>query len=276
MDTGMDTGMDAGVDTDSAMKIDDTATEISPSVWLGSYGTLSQQQFVDANNIKVIINCRETCGFLEALNASGMNVSSDMIVLLLDPSFDAATVAGDEREMLAEYESRFGRVLLNYINFFYDSNPHANNLVHQLPQNGSLCLSSPILRGNLKQQLFNINRLLRLMRNVNDTIGTLIVSHDGNSLLSTAVAMSYLMDNYNFNFDASYTNLRIARPLVLPLNFQYYDDLLIVENLKRFYQENSLIKQHSAALLTANCNLKRKNEFDFIWVGGDAKRKNIN
>lgn len=267
--------MDIGTEYDNDMNIDEeAASEISPSVWLGSYSLLSQQQFLDAKNIKVIINCSATCTFLKELGASGMNMSSDLVILLLDPSFDAGRVTSDEMPLLDDYMSRFNRILQNYINFFYNLNPQANNLIHKFPQNKPLSISSPILTGNLKEQFFNINRLLKLLKNVNDSIGTLIVSPDGNSKLSTGLTMSYLMDNYNFNFDASYTNLKITRPLIVPFNYQYYNDLLIIENLKKFYLENSSIKQTNNVLLTANCNLKRKNEYDCIWVGG-AKRKNV-
>lgn len=267
--------MDIGTEYDNDMNIDEeAASEISPSVWLGSYSLLSQQQFLDAKNIKVIINCSATCTFLKELGASGMNMSSDLVILLLDPSFDAGRVTSDEMPLLDDYMSRFNRILQNYINFFYNLNPQANNLIHKFPQNKPLSISSPILTGNLKEQFFNINRLLKLLKNVNDSIGTLIVSPDGNSKLSTALTMSYLMDNYNFNFDASYTNLKITRPLIVPFNYQYYNDLLIIENLKKFYLENSSIKQTNNVLLTTNCNLKRKNEYDCIWVGG-AKRKNV-
>ena len=267
--------MDIGTEYDNDMNIDgEAASEISPSVWLGSYSLLSQQQFLDAKNIKVIINCSATCTFLKELGASGMNMSSDLVILLLDPSFDAGRVTSDEMPLLDDYMSRFNRNLQNYINFFYNLNTPANNLIHKFPQNKPLSISSPILTGNLKEQFFNINRLLKLLKNVNDSIGTLIVSPDGNSKLSTGLTMSYLMDNYNFNFDASYTNLKITRPLIVPFNYQYYNDLLIIENLKKFYLENSSIKQTNNVLLTANCNLKRKNEYDYIWVGG-AKRKNV-
>lgn len=267
--------MDIGTEYDNDMNIDEeAASEISPSVWLGSYSLLSQQQFLDAKNIKVIINCSATCTFLKELGASGMNMSSDLVILLLDPSFDASRVTSDEMPLLDDYMSRFNRILQNYINFFYNLNPQANNLIHKFPQNKPLSISSPILTGNLKEQFFNINRLLKLLKNVNDSIGTLIVSPDGNSKLSTALTMSYLMDNYNFNFDASYTNLKITRPLIVPFNYQYYNDLLIIENLKKFYLENSSIKQTNNVLLTTNCNLKRKNEYDYICVGG-AKRKNV-
>lgn len=267
--------MDIGTEYANEMDIDGEASEISPLVWLGSYTVLSQQQFLDAKNIKVIINCSPTSTFLKELNASGMNMSSDLVILLLDPSFDTGRVKDDEMPLLDEYVNRFNRILQNYINFFYNLNPEVNNLVHKSPQNKPLSIGSPILTGNLKEQFFNINRLVKLLRNVNNSIGTLIVSPNGNAQLSTGLAMSYLMDNYNFNFDASYTNIKITRPLVAPLNYQYYEDLLIIENLKKFYHENTSIKQTNNVLLTTNCNLKRKNEYDFIWVGGEAKRKNV-
>ncbi|CUM52845.1 unnamed protein product [Debaryomyces fabryi] len=266
--------MDIGMENDNDMNIDGEASEISPSVWLGSYSVLSQQPFLDAKNIKVIINCSPTCKFLKELSASGMSMSSDLVILLLDPPFDSGKVTDDEMPLLNDYMSRFNRILQNYISFFYNLNPEVNNLIHKFPQNKPLNISSPILTGNLKEQFFNINRLLKLLKNMNNSIGTLIVSPDGNSQLSTGVAMSYLMDNYNFNFDASYTNLKITRPLIIPLNYQYYDDLLIIENLKKFYQENTSIKQTNNVLLTTNCNLKRKNDYDYIWVGG-SKRKNV-
>lgn len=258
------------------MDIEETEKEISPSIWMGTYGTLAQQQFMDEKNIKVIVNCSGTCRFIEELNGSGMNISSDLIILLLDPSFDVAEVRGDKRALLHDYMEEFNKILQNYISFFYRLNPQANNLIHKFPQDRPLSMSSPILTGNLKTHFFNINRLIKLLKNINDTIGILIVSQDGDSHLSTAVAMSYLMDSYNFNFDASFTNLKIAKPLLSPLNSQYYDDLLIAENLKKFYYENSLIKQNSSGLLMANCKLKRKNETDFITVGDGAKRKNVN
>lgn len=256
------------------INVDTFAQEIAPQVWLGSFAALREQSFLEQHGIKVIINCTPTYCFLNELNRSNINISTDMIMLLLDLSFDTNKFSPDELWLLDGYIERFGRILQNYLHFFYHENPMAPNLIHSFPQGKSFSLSSPVLTGNLKMQLFNINRLLKLLRNVNDTIGVIVVSADGDAPLSSAVAISYLMDSYNINLAGSICNLMACRPLIKEFNPQFYEELYIIENLKMFYHENLTIKQLSHALLTSNRKLKRKN--DPIAVdGGASKRPNF-
>lgn len=249
------------------------ALQISPSVWLGSYQALCDKQFVEQAQVKVIINCSPTYKFLHILHSSDLKISSDLIILLLDPSFEQTKFNEDELALLDDYIVRFNRILQNYIHFFYDANPSASNMIHKNLYDRPLSISSPVLSGNLLSLLFNINRLVKLLRSINPSMGVFVVSEDGNNVLSTALAMSYLMDSYGFNFDASFNNIASFRPSVAPFNLQFYDDLLIAQALKNFYGENQQIKQKSTGVLTTNCRLKRKN--DYIAVGGESKKKNL-
>ncbi|CCE80299.1 Piso0_003412 [Millerozyma farinosa CBS 7064] len=246
------------------------ANSIAPNVWLGSYSVMWNWQFFDANNIKVLINCANTYEFMGAMQRSGIPIGSDTIVLSLDPWFNEDGLSESERQTMGEYYAQFNRTLQNYLSFFYHYNPNVGTLIHQLPQGAKLSINSPILAGNLKENLFNVNRMLKLLRVINPSIGVAILSPDGNSALSTAVAMSFYMDTYNFNFDASFRNLKSIRPSIHTLNYQFYDDLIIMESLKKFYQENIEIKQENDSLLTTNCKSKRKQEY--ISVGGEHKR----
>lgn len=229
----------------------DTAQEFAPGVWLGPYASL-HNQFLAANNVKIIINCGSTTSLLSYLNSC--SILSDIIIVSLDPSYR------DGSPLVHQFVRSFNKVLQNYLTSFYRRD---TNVIHELPAALSLLnISSPILTGNLKLQFFNLVRLIKLMSSINPLIQTLIVSETGNTSLSTALAIAYLMDTYNYNVAASLNVLRTKRPSVHDLNYNFYDDLLIVENLKKFHAENNTIKMRNPGVLTTNCKLKRRSGDD--------------
>ncbi|KAK6205188.1 uncharacterized protein RJT21DRAFT_111720 [Scheffersomyces amazonensis] len=243
----------------------DGAQEICPSIWLGSYKSLTNARFLETHQIKIIINCLSTSRFLRCLQRKDVVVSSDVVILSLDPAFDINNVENeDDRELVHEFVTQFKKILQNYLHYFYHNNSNINNLIHNLPINNSsnngLNLTNPILGGNLKAQFFNIIRFINLIKVINSTTQILILSESGNVNLSTGLIIAYLMDCYKYNFDSSFKFIQSKRPSVNPLNFNYYDDLLIRENLKKFFAENNQIKQEKPGLLTSNYRLKRRND----------------
>ncbi|ODV76907.1 uncharacterized protein CANTADRAFT_8484 [Suhomyces tanzawaensis NRRL Y-17324] len=251
--------------------------EIAPAVWLGSYAALDSSFLAD-NNIKIIINCSHTTSFLAHL-AQAL-VSSDVIILSLDPAFLAELVAGADQPLVAEFLATHNRVLQNYINHFYIYNPHARNLIHDIPS-AKLDFASPILTGNLKLQFFNVLRLVLLCKSINSSIQVLFVSETRSSL-ATGLATAYLMDTYNYNLAAGLEGVKTRAPAyATDLNHNYYDDLLIIENLKKFGTENASLRQKNPGVLMANCRLKRRGrddededlEMDTRVVVGDRKRR---
>lgn len=248
--------------------------EIAPSVWCGSYLSLSNH-FLHTRNIKILVNCSPTLEFLSELETSDVSLSSDMVLLSLDPSFTLENYDQNTQFHLRKEISKFNRTLQNYINHFYTLNPKLQSIIHQLYNNQPLSFDSPILSGsNLQNLLFQINRLIKLLKNINTQVEVLIVSREGSNLLTTALSISYLMDSYNFNFVASLKHLQMRDSKVVPLNCNYYDDLIILESLKKFYNENLLIKESSQDLLTANPKLKRRNDDEEMSnVVAEGKRK---
>lgn len=137
--------------------------------------------------------------------------------------------------------------------------------------NAELRFESPTINGNPLRLFFNINRLLKLITNINDSAGILILSHKfdsdhpSNSLLH-ALALLFLMDKYSFNLEASIKHLQ---PLVTPENCtmmpqlfscKHYDDVLLVDSLKKFHVENQIIKRNESLILTEHSRLKRPCE----------------
>lgn len=233
--------------------------EIAPSVWCGSFLCLSSH-FIHSRNIKIIVNCSPTLEFFSELELTSL--SSDIVVLSLDPSFTIGNYNVNIQHHLNKEISKFNRILQNYINHFYLLNPSATNVIHKLFNNQPLQFQSPILSGGFLQNLlFQINRFIKLLKNINNSVEVLIVSKEGYNLLSTAISVSYLMDSYNFNLGASIKHLQLRNPKIMPLNSNFYDDLIIIESLKKFYKENREIKDNSASgVLTANYKLKRRND----------------
>ncbi|CUM67127.1 uncharacterized protein PRCAT00004816001 [Priceomyces carsonii] len=253
--------------------------EIAPSIWLGPFNVLDDYEFMSSKNIKIIINCSPTYSFLNHLENSGVAISSDVIILSLDLSFSTDKFSPDEQYLLNNFIFKFNRILQNFMSHFYKSNPNSSNLIHEVPSDKEFAINSPILSGSLKQHLFNINRLIKLLKTMNQSIEVLIVSADGNDQLSSALAMSYLMDSYNYNLIASYNSLKSKRPTIKEMNSNYYDDLLVIESLKKFYQENLILKQKNPGILMSNCKLKRRNAEEedmanrFVTCGGYRKRR---
>lgn len=235
--------------------------EVCPSVWLGSFGTLTDSVFLNGANIHIIINCAPTHKFLRFFNSrTDIVVPSNVMVLNLDPHFNVANLNEDEQHQLTEFNKTYNRVLQNYLSFFYKSNDKLDYLMHNTANNShNLSMSLPMLTGNLFGHLFNINRFIRLCRNIDANMLTLVVSEYGDAPLSSGLLISILMDNYNLNFEASYKNLMKMYP-VQKFNTTFYDDLLIIDTLKKFYHENCTIKQMNPGILTTNHKLKRRND----------------
>ncbi|KAL7663330.1 Uncharacterized protein ABC855_g4059 [[Candida] zeylanoides] len=241
---------------------DDPPYEIAPSVWSGSYACLSDH-FLHTRNIKVIVNCSQTFEFFTELESSGLAISSDMVVLSLDPSFSLDAFEPSVQTHLSKQIVRFNRVLQNYLQHFYVANP--KQVIHQSYNNQPLAISSPVLTGGLLQNsLFQINRLIKLIKNVNTSVEVLVVSRDGCNSLTTATCVSYLMDSYNLDLRASFKQLQLRNPKVPPFNVNYYEDLIIVESLRKFYTENATIKQASQGVLTSHSALKRHNDEEMV------------
>ncbi|KAI5968766.1 hypothetical protein CANMA_002202 [Candida margitis] len=301
----------------------ETAQEICPGIWLGPYTSLlttpqattnlqyappPQTQthlggggysFISNNNIKIIINCGSTLKFLDLIeNSPHISISSDVLVLSLDPSFDLSTTATtttsspySNSELVQSFTRDYSKILQNYMNSFYFNNPNANNLIHNLPQNHNLTIESPILNGsNLKLQFFKLIRLISLFKLINFDLQCLFVSEDGNGSLSTGLTIAYLMDCYRYNFQNSFNLILERRPTIRNLQLNYYDDLLIIENLKKFYGENIELKGRNPNLLMNGVkrtsggggedgaavegeNRRGGDPRDEIMVGGDRKRK---
>lgn len=246
--------------------------QLAPSVFLGSYGTLLNHDFIDTWNVKVIVNCGSTGLFLQFFDSQQPTLSSDIIVLNLDPytlSTDAA---------FKEFHGRFNRILQNYLAFFYSYNEDVKYYINSNFEDAKLSFDSPTMNGMPLKLLFNINRLLKLIKNVNNSAGFLFISenfglqHHANGLLF-ALAILYLMDSYSYNLDSSYKYLISLLPFTSSdagdtmivkntapqdlFNFTHYDDVLLIDSLKKFYTENSKIKQRELGVMTKNHKLKR-------------------
>lgn len=240
--------------------------QLAPSVHIGSYGTLLNGTFLDASSVKVIVNCGSTGRFLQYLNVMLPAIRSDVIVLNLDPSTSNTDIA------YKEFHARFNKILQNYLAFFYTYNDNVKYFVNSNYQNSSLSFASPTMNGVPLKLLFNINRLLKLIKNVNSSVGVLFISETfghqslSNSLLY-ALAILYLMDNYNYNFEASYKYLQSLLPASYPeggfdapplFSTNHYDDILLVDSLKKFHAENCQIKKSELGVMTQNAKLKRR------------------
>lgn len=237
--------------------------EFAPGMWLGTY-QLFELAAMARHNFKLVINCSPTYKFLAHLENSNMAISSDVIMVSLDPGFSTDKFSPDELERLMEYVARLNRVLQNYIGHFYGLHSRAHSLIHPMPNGRPFTMLLPVLSGGLKPHLFSLNRLIKLLRHVDDTIEVAIVLSEKGSLVATGLAMSYLMDHYGLNFTASYNHLVAKTDLVTPLNPSFYDDLLVIEAVRQFNTENCAIK-HGSSVLTTHCKLKRKNDDDELY-----------
>lgn len=244
--------------------------QLAPGVFLGSYTSLLNREFREQNNVKVVVNCGSTALFLHFLDLQQPTLSSDVIVLNLDPSTSSSDVA------YKEFHHRFNRVLQNYLSFFYNYNKEVKYYINSNYEDAKLAFDSPTMNGMPIKLLFNINRLLKLIKNVNTSVDVLFVSeffglqHHSNGLLF-ALAILYLMDSYNYNFESSYKYLTSLLPHLLAngngmsfatapqdlFNFTHYDDVLLIDSLRKFYTENCRIKQQERGVMTKNRKLKR-------------------
>ncbi|CAK9436051.1 uncharacterized protein LODBEIA_P06090 [Lodderomyces beijingensis] len=268
----------------------ETAQEICPGIWLGPYTSLNnggsraapEPSFIARNKVKMIINCGSTLKFLDKVaHDPHVTISSEVIILSLDPAVH------HQRERIGEFTDKFNRILQNYLSSFYTNNANAAKLVHRLPQSHTLnTITSPLFSGsNLKIQFFKVVRLISLFRTIfNQDLQILIVSETGNLNLSTGLCVAYLMDHYKYNLANCFRLLRSKRPTVGELKSNYYDDLLIIESLKKFYSENCEIKDQNPGLLVSHFKRGKCDDdddgdgdgdsmMDEIMVGGDRKRK---
>lgn len=213
--------------------------EISPNFHIGNYHSL---QSIDSINI--IINCGNTVDFLNYLDHAQISIPSNIQLLSLDPCHIATS---DTSEFIKVYKKR----LINYINsFYYLANKINFNFDFEL-------FNNPILSGsNLKANFLNLINLINLFKLNNLNTKVLVVSPNGQSNLVIGLASCYLINTYNYSMHSSLNFLNKIDPNLL-LNFSYYDDLLIVESLKKFYQENGLRKLENKAYLYLHSELKR-------------------
>lgn len=257
------------------------ALSIAPSVWLGPTSTLAGADFLSSSNIKIIINCSPTSQFLSQLDRISPVISSDVIVLSFDPGFDETAFSDHERVLLRDFHTKYNRILQNYLTHFYTYNANRDAYVHLRPNNEELSVHGPVLAGaSLEAQFFVVNRLIKLIKNTNPDVGVLILDNDCDLKISSLLIISYLMDSYNYDFNASYAALQNIKPGLAPFNPNFYNDLILIEHLKKFYVENMKIKAGSScALMTTNYNLKRRCDDDdailrsFVSCGGDKRIK---
>lgn len=83
-----------------------------------------------------------------------------------------------------------------------------------------------------KITIFKLIRLISLFKLINYDLQCLFVSEDGNGSLSTGLTIAYLMDCYRYNFQNSFKLIHERRSTIRQLQLNFYDDLLIIENLK--------------------------------------------
>lgn len=254
------------IDDSSIKSIEEFPIKICPSIYLGNFQTLTNDKFLNEDNIQIVINCLPMTKFLKFFNEEGDKIvlPTNKMILNLDPKFDINQLDQDEIYQLDEFNKVYNKILQNYLNFFYKNNDNLNFLIHSTNYNDltKLTINNPILTGNLLVQFFNITRFIKLCRNIDSKISILIISDDGHYQLSSALLISILMDNYNYNFDASYQYLLNLNSNLKPFNSNFYDDLIITENLKKFYFENCKIKSLNPSILTTNYKLKRRNDYD--------------
>lgn len=219
---------------------------ICPDIYYSTLNNFNNQNLQN-HNFKIIISCLPTHKFLNHINKNphDLSISSDVIMLSLDLNFDINQYNETEKQLLEEFMSSYGKVLQNFINYFVTYNDNYNRLINDLPNNLSLRLMNPLLLGNLKNNLFKLIRLVKLIKLINDSVEVLVIG-DFNENISKSLLIGYLMDTYNFPINSSMDYLGMKMPL--NFNMNYYNDLLILENLKKFHQENNDLKVDSKVL----------------------------
>ncbi|CAX45204.1 conserved hypothetical protein [Candida dubliniensis CD36] len=249
----------------------DTPQQICPRVWLGPYNALLNKtdnygaNFLVEHNIKIIINCGTTLPFLDLIeNNRDVTISSDVLILSLDPYFQS------HDELAVNFTRKYCRILTNYLNYFYKSNPNAAKLIHQLPNSTDrIQISSPILCGtNLMLQLFSLIRFIDLFKSIDQEMEVMIISQDGNDNLSTGLMIAYMMDTYRYNLLNSFNMIKSRRPSIYDWSNAEYD---------------AILKQLFVQICEMNCptsveTVKRSSQEDDneVLAGGDRKRRFLN
>lgn len=241
-------------------KMQSLPIEIAPGLWSGLYSALESaySAFPNLQNIKVIINCDSTAPFLHFLASPQCSLlSSDVLALSFDPHF---TPLEESADLERDFARRFSRILRNYVDSFYRFNPNANQLIHDSPDSLVGALSLPILTGNIKASLFGLVRLTKLMMQINPSLQVLLVSSSGADTRATALACSYVIDSYNISASAALDFIAKKNPSLPSFNANYYSDLIMVEALRQFQRENTVVKTTHQPILTRNAELKRRQE----------------
>lgn len=243
----------------------DDIVNICPSIY---YSEAELNNEVLGNyNFKILINCLPTIEFLKSVRDNELIISSDIIIVSIDLNFNYNELNSEDRMMIDEFHSRYNKILQNFINYFVIYNKNFRQLINKLPNNLSFDFKSPILTGNLRNNLFKIIRLINLIKIMNDSIDILITGSSQENI-SKSLMIGYLMDNYNYNLNncVNYLQMKIN----LNFNMNFYNDLLILESLKKFYIENNDIKLGSEILYYNKTRKRGVEEED-----GDRKRLNF-
>ena len=83
---------------------------LAPGVVIAGYSAMLRPELM--NDAKVVVNCGSTLRFLNFLDEARPVVSSDVIVLNLDPNTSSTDAP------YKEFHSRFNRILQNYLRSF--------------------------------------------------------------------------------------------------------------------------------------------------------------
>ncbi|CAN3358398.1 hypothetical protein DICA1_E29316 [Diutina catenulata] len=221
-----------------------SAIQLAPDLWVGGYEALLAQPGSPPPpaDWKIIVNCGSTSHFLSYLELRHtIGISSDVLMFSLDPRYSDADARHDVHGLFSQFIHTYGKRLQNYLYHYYRSNPARRQLVHDSPS-GLFGDMSPIMNGALTSAFFNFNRLVKLIRMVNLSGSAVLIVGDNPSLVY-GLAVSYFMDNYSFNMQNC---LRIISQKVgVPVRFdgRHYDDMIIADNLQKFYSENLGIKE---------------------------------
>lgn len=258
--SGFNSPQENGLENRTPNGDDDDVVCVSPDIYYGTLKHLNNTTF-GPHDFKIIINCLPTHRFLRYLqhNSQNLSISSDVIMLSLDLNFDINQYNDEEKHLLEEFLDNYNKVLQNFINYFVTYNENYSKLINELPNNLSLKLMSPLLLGNLKNNVFKLIRLIKLIKLMNNSVQVLVVG-EYNENISKSLLIGNLMDTYNFPLSSSISYLQQKLPLTFNLN--YYNDLLILENMKKFYQENNDLKANSTVLYE-NKGGKRGRDDDY-------------
>lgn len=215
------------------------AIQLAPGVYIGGYDSLLSLS-IPPPPYKIIVNCGLTGHFLSFLELRHtVSISSDVLIFLLDPRYSEADAKHDQLGLFAQFLEVHGRRLQNYVYHYYKNNPNASGLVESLPW--LIDEMSPVFNGPLVQAYFQFNRLVKLLRHVDQRQVQFLIVGD-NPQLCYGLAVLYFMDNYLFNTENCLRIISQAVGHEVGFNGGHYDDLIIADSLGKFYVENQRSK----------------------------------